>query len=342
MVDFNEEQSEILLGGETPVFLKFYSPTCGHCQKMAPAFEEASEMFHSVTFAGLNCQTYHKVCEKYEIRGYPTIKLFPAKSILPVDYEGERYADAFADFITEKIKIQPKRPPTYVTYLKPLTYSKHINKEECTFVTFFDKSSRKSFEFMNVVKQIAFAFFSEKNMSIAAVDCEIYSNLCNQQKFSSDFPKSLFYSSSAILEYTGHATEEAVADFLNEHCGTERGADGLLINSSGLVKEATEVIREFAFSDSKLEVVEKMKTVEGAAFYVKVLERVVANGEASLSVDIGKMENILAARQSSLASLDSLKKRLNIFHHVVDVLSDPEKFLIEDLAPDAKPQEEYL
>ena len=60
-------------------FIKFYAPWCGHCQKLAPVWDELAKKFESdgkVKIAKLDCTEAQSVCQENEVRGYPTLAYF--------------------------------------------------------------------------------------------------------------------------------------------------------------------------------------------------------------------------------------------------------------------------
>ena len=68
-------------GNDVPRIVNFYSPWCGHCQHYKPIYiREARiviEKYPEIQFYGVSCTIHTKLCKKQEIRGYPTVKLFP-------------------------------------------------------------------------------------------------------------------------------------------------------------------------------------------------------------------------------------------------------------------------
>ena len=97
------------------VFVKYYAPWCGHCKKLAPTWEELAEIFGSnkddsqVVIADLD-HTANDVDVPYEIKGYPTLLLYPANGEIdektglriPIVFEGQRELNALLDFVKEK------------------------------------------------------------------------------------------------------------------------------------------------------------------------------------------------------------------------------------------------
>ena len=60
-------------------FIKFYAPWCGHCQKLAPTWDELAKKFEkdeTVKVAKLDCTQAQSVCQENDVKGYPTLAYF--------------------------------------------------------------------------------------------------------------------------------------------------------------------------------------------------------------------------------------------------------------------------
>lgn len=59
--------------------VKFYAPWCGHCQRLAPVWEELGGAFagdNRVVVGEVDCTTAAEACQDAGVRGYPTLKSF--------------------------------------------------------------------------------------------------------------------------------------------------------------------------------------------------------------------------------------------------------------------------
>jgi len=86
------------------VLVEFYAPWCGHCKQLAPIFDELGKTFEgvpNVVIAKIDA-TANDVDPSLGIRGFPTIKLFPANNKkAPVEYNGDRTVNDFVSFIKQ-------------------------------------------------------------------------------------------------------------------------------------------------------------------------------------------------------------------------------------------------
>jgi len=99
---------EIVHNPEKDVLIEFYAPWCGHCQSLAPKYEELGKKLKdvpSVTIAKIDATANDFDRSKYEVGGYPTIYFVPAKAdAKPIKYEGEREVTAMYKFVKKNAK----------------------------------------------------------------------------------------------------------------------------------------------------------------------------------------------------------------------------------------------
>lgn len=72
------------------VLVKFFAPWCGHCKKLAPEYSKAAVTLEkeNLYLAQVDATVQKKLASKFEIKGYPTIKLFSSGS--QIEYNAGR------------------------------------------------------------------------------------------------------------------------------------------------------------------------------------------------------------------------------------------------------------
>ncbi|XP_041468662.1 thioredoxin domain-containing protein 5-like [Lytechinus variegatus] len=88
-------------------FVKFYAPWCPHCEKLSPIWDQLAEKFDSrkdVTIAKVDCtkETEKPLCQKHDIRGYPTLLLFKDGEFVE-KHSGTRTLDALENYVRTKL-----------------------------------------------------------------------------------------------------------------------------------------------------------------------------------------------------------------------------------------------
>eukprot|EP00008_Paramoeba_atlantica_P008405 CAMPEP_0201485064 /NCGR_PEP_ID=MMETSP0151_2-20130828/9197_1 /ASSEMBLY_ACC=CAM_ASM_000257 /TAXON_ID=200890 /ORGANISM="Paramoeba atlantica, Strain 621/1 / CCAP 1560/9" /LENGTH=248 /DNA_ID=CAMNT_0047869035 /DNA_START=43 /DNA_END=789 /DNA_ORIENTATION=- len=77
--------------------VKFFAPWCGHCKRLAPTWDQFGNEAEGFGVAKVDCTQHQAVCQKFGVRGYPTLKLFVDGE--PTDYKGQRTIPAFTSFV---------------------------------------------------------------------------------------------------------------------------------------------------------------------------------------------------------------------------------------------------
>ena len=119
----NDEPVKILVGknfkdfvgGDKDALVEFYAPWCGHCKKLAPIWDQlAADLKDVPNLVIAKMDSTANEVDGIDIKGYPTLKFFPAGTGKSIDYEGDRDIDGLKKYLKEK----------------STSYKKYLDKEE--------------------------------------------------------------------------------------------------------------------------------------------------------------------------------------------------------------------
>eukprot|EP00958_Prasinococcus_capsulatus_P003407 scaffold307_cov390-Prasinococcus_capsulatus_cf.AAC.24 len=109
VLDLDDKTFDKVITGDKHAFVEFYAPWCGHCKEFKSTYEEIAESMGDLPNLILAKVTKEPCVELYtparpslvrtQELGFPTMKVFP-KGQDPMDYEGDRSADAVIDYLS--------------------------------------------------------------------------------------------------------------------------------------------------------------------------------------------------------------------------------------------------
>ncbi|TPX43173.1 hypothetical protein SeMB42_g04743 [Synchytrium endobioticum] len=125
---------------------------CGHCKALVPEYETAATELKAsdIALGKVDCTVEARLCEDYEVRGYPTLKVFKRKQ--PIEYSGQRKADSMVSFMKKM-----KRP--VVTTLTADEVPAFSKEDKVVIIAFMaDNTTSDYAAFKNVASKLSEKF----------------------------------------------------------------------------------------------------------------------------------------------------------------------------------------
>lgn len=88
--------------------LTIFHLRCGHCQRLAPTWEQLAEMLNeddsNIKIAKVDCTVESEICNEQDVTGYPTLKFFKKGNNEGVKFRGTRDLPTLTSFINEQLR----------------------------------------------------------------------------------------------------------------------------------------------------------------------------------------------------------------------------------------------
>lgn len=104
VVKLNADNFEDFVSTHPLVLAEFFASWCGHCKHLGPEYVAAAEVLakKDIPLVQVDCTQERDLCSKYEVRGYPTVKVFRGAPDAFSDYTGERQSDSIVNYMIKQ------------------------------------------------------------------------------------------------------------------------------------------------------------------------------------------------------------------------------------------------
>ncbi|KZO90686.1 disulfide isomerase [Calocera viscosa TUFC12733] len=244
------------VGGSAGALVEFFAPWCGHCKNLAPTYEQLADAFaHSknVIIAKIDADGAGKDAgQRFGVTGFPTLKWFPAGSLEPEPYEGQRDLDALISFVESKSGVKAKGPaPPTRKMLQAYDFDEVVmDPSKDVLVAFTAPWCGHCKNLKPTLEKVAHDFQSEPACVIAEFDADAAMNKPIAGRYGiSSYPTIKFFprgsSDKKPEDYMQGRSEEQFIEYLNEKCGTFRSAGGVLNSVAGRIPSLDALASKF-------------------------------------------------------------------------------------------------
>ncbi|XP_076014232.1 protein disulfide-isomerase A4 [Genypterus blacodes] len=212
---------DTFMEGKDTVLIEFYAPWCGHCKQFAPEYEKIAQTLKEsdppVPVAKVDATVASSVASKFEVSGYPTIKIL--KKGEPVDYDGERTQTAIVARVKEVAQPDWKPPPEATLVLTKDNFDETVNNADIILVEFYApwcghcKSLAPEYE--KAAKEL-----SQRSppIPLAKVDATVESEVASRFDVTG-YPTLKIFRKGKMFDYNGPREQHGIADYMSEQSG---------------------------------------------------------------------------------------------------------------------------
>jgi protein disulfide-isomerase A1 len=161
VVNLNKDNFDAEVSGASLSLVEFFAPWCGHCKQLAPQYKAASlELDGVAKLFAVDCTVEKEVCDRFGVRGFPTLKVFRGDLSKATSYEGGRSAKDIVQYMTKL------NQPAYVHLVDAEAVNNFLTtKPEARIIGVFEANSNNQETFIELatenVNDYAFAYVTD-------------------------------------------------------------------------------------------------------------------------------------------------------------------------------------
>lgn len=113
-------------------FVKFYAPWCGHCQRLAPTWNDLARKLAdntAVSVAKIDCSVYRPICRDFNVKSYPSLLWIDDGKMIE-KYSGDRNLESLYSFVQRMLGVEVSEEKQQTAETETVSQTKEDNKLE--------------------------------------------------------------------------------------------------------------------------------------------------------------------------------------------------------------------
>eukprot|EP01134_Creolimax_fragrantissima_P005470 CFRG5470T1 len=320
---------QVIDGSHKNYVVAFVAPWCGHCKSLKPAWSEAAVAVkkggfdETLGFAVVDADEHKELGHKYDVTGYPTIKLFKAGNTDAEDYEGPRDTDGILLYVNKEFGINARvhRPPKAVIELTEDNFNEVVlDPTKHVLVEFYAPWCGHCKSLAPIYEQVATTYKTEGNCVVAALDAATHKELGSRYGVSG-YPTIKFFGTGEDkepMDYSSGRDGESFVKFMNEKCGVDRVLGGRLGSTAGIIAEFNEIVEAYNAGESITDVIKKLAAAAEsniaptAQLYMKIFNKIKDKGTEYVAKEKKRLSNMISSGRVKPEKVDDFTNKMNI------------------------------
>lgn len=319
-----------VVGKDVGVFVEFFAPWCGHCKSLAPEYELAAAAFKNLgdraVIASVDADAHRALGQRFDVKGFPTLKWFPAGSLTPEAYSGGRTAQAIVDFVNSKAGTNARlvTKPTFVVDLDESNFDAVVlDHTKDVLVEFYAPWCGHCKKLAPDYEVVAASLAGDEHVVVAKVDADKHRSL--GERFGvTGFPTLKFFpkGDKSGEDYKGGRAPSDFVKFFNERSGTQRLVGGGYTDAAGRVESLDALAAKYAAAETDEERAAILGEIEAAAtaasassefakFYALAAKNLRSKTDFAKN-EVARLQRMLSGSSVAQKARAALFKRINI------------------------------
>ncbi|XP_072268072.1 protein disulfide-isomerase A4 [Pyxicephalus adspersus] len=221
VIVLTDENFDHFVADKDTVLLEFYAPWCGHCKQFAPEYEKIAKTLKDndppIPVVKIDATEASQLAEKYEISGYPTIKIL--KKGQSIDYDGPRTEKAIVERVKEISHPDWKKPPEATVVLTKDNFDEVVNNAEIMLVEFYapwcGHCKKLAPEYEKAAQELS---KHTPAIPLAKVDATAETELARRYEVTG-YPTLKIFRKGKAFDYNGPREKYGIIDYITEQAG---------------------------------------------------------------------------------------------------------------------------